>query len=115
MVPTDALRLKLRQKLGEVIPEGGSAADTMFTDEQINLMLTEAPTITHAIVEGWEIKIAEWASLVNVNDGASARAFSDLMEHGENRLKYYRGQLVAGPGGVGRSGRTRIGKIIRHG
>lgn len=101
-----------REKTGEVIPEGGSEADTMFTDTQVSNWLTAAEDMNHAIVEGWEAKIAAWASLVDVTDGAASRKLGDLMDHAELMLKYYRGRIAAGPG-EGRSGRTRIGKIVR--
>lgn len=101
-----------RQKTGEVFPAGGSEADTMFTDAQITVWLTAASDMNHAVVEGWEAKIAAWASLVDVTDGAASRKLGDLMENAELMLRYYRGRITSGPG-EGRIGRTRIGKIVR--
>lgn len=101
-----------RQKTGEVIPDGGTEADTMFTDAQVTIWLGAASDMNHAVVEGWEAKIAAWASLVDVTDGAASRKLGDLMENAELMLKYYRGRIATGPGN-GRSGRTRIGKIVR--
>lgn len=115
MEPTSALREKLRRKTGESIPEGGSDSDTMVTDEVLNLIIRESPTINHAIVEIWENKLAEWAALVDVTDGAASRRMGQLREAGENQIKYYRGLIAAGGDTVGmRMGRTRVGSIRRR-
>jgi hypothetical protein len=112
MQPSPALRTKLRRKTGESIPEGGSAADTMFSDAALDEVLIEASDLNYAIVEVWEAKLAEWAGLVDVTDGAASRRLGSLMENGEARLKYYRGLIASGP--APRSNRTRVGKIIRR-
>jgi len=103
----------VRNKIGESIPVGGTAEDTLFTEQQIQLWIQAAPTINHAIVEGWETKIAHWANLVDVTDGASSRKMGALITNGEARLKYYRGLIIGGDS-LARS-RTRVGKIVRRG
>lgn len=98
----------LRVKLGEIIPSGGTESDTMFTNAQISSWIDSTSNIATAAVEGWEAKLAQWASLVTVIDGAAARELSDLMDHGELMLKYYTRKAL-GPART----RSRVGKIIR--
>jgi hypothetical protein len=98
----------LRLKTGEVIPEGGSAADTMFSDEQFTTWIDTSGSTAAAALQVWEAKLAAWAGLVDVTDGAAQRALSDLMDHGTKMIGYYE-DLVAGPN----RNRTRVGKIVR--
>jgi hypothetical protein len=112
---TPELAVRVRQKLGESYPDGGSAADTMFADSEIQAWIEEAATLNHAVVEGWEAKLAHFSNLVDVTDGAASRKLGDLAEQAEARLKYYRGRIAAGPDeGLART-RARIGKIVRNG
>jgi len=112
---TPELATSVRQKLGETIPAGGTASDTMFTDAEIQGWIEQGATINHAVVEGWEAKLAHFSNLVDVTDGAASRKLGDLAEQAEARLKYYRGRIAAGPDdGLTRS-RTRIGRIVRNG
>jgi len=99
----------LRGLLGESIPEGGNASDTMVSEEQLQAWLDDNPNnIDGAALSGWKYKMAHWAGLVNVVDGAASRNFSDLMEHAESMIKMYT-KLAAGP----TTGRARVGKITR--
>ena len=109
---TPELKTKLRDKLGEMVPSGGDTSDSFFSDDQIAAMLTSAATINHAILDGWETKVAHWANLVTVVDGASSRELTKLMEHGEKMIKYYTGKISEGPDSI--NTRTRIGKIVRQ-
>ena len=118
MEPTPRLIAQVRQKIGETVVPGGLASDTMFSDSEVSAWIDEATVLDQAVVDGWEAKLAHWSNLVDVTDGAASRALSDLMEHGQAMVKYYRSRVAAGPdsglGGVNR-GRTRIGKIVRNG
>lgn len=98
----------LREKIGESITEGMSAGDTMVTDEQVAAWFDANPSIYHAAIAGWEFKLAHWAGLVNVVDGAAARNFSDLMDHALIMINRYT-KLAAGPA----QGRSRVGRIRR--
>lgn len=112
---TPQVLAQVRQKIGETIPSGGAASDTMFTDNEIMVWILAAPTLNHAVVEGWEAKLAHFANLVDVTDGASSRKLGELRLAAEEALKYYRGRIALGPtDGLART-RTRIGKIVRHG
>ena len=101
----------LRGHLGERIPAGGTEADTMFTDVELGTVVDSTPNEYAAALKGWEQKRAEWASLVNVTDGASSRALSDLMEHADTQIAYYTKRATNAPN-YNRV-RARIGKIVR--
>jgi hypothetical protein len=105
---TTAERSTLRGKIGETIPPGGTAADTLVTDMQLDAWIDGSASMNAAALEGWEFKLAHWAGLVNVSDGASARALSDLMENAQYMIAYFSKQLM----GTTRS-RSRVGKIVR--
>lgn len=98
----------LRRKLGEAIEVGETDADTLFTDAELGVWLDEFDTSDGAALEGWKVKLAEYAKLVTVTDGAALRQMSDLFAHAQAMVKLYTG-LAEGP----TSGRTRIGRIVR--
>lgn len=98
----------VRDMIGEPIPEDGVETDTMFTDAKIESWIDDAASLEAAAVRGWSVKLAQWAGLVDVTDGAASRALSDLMDHGRAMLRLYQ-DLALGP----TAGRTRIGKIVR--
>jgi len=56
MTPTPELRTKLRKLLDERIPEGGSDADTRFSDVDMDELLIEAADIYEAAAAGWTLK-----------------------------------------------------------
>lgn len=99
----------LRENLGEMIPEGGSASDTLFSDTQVANWVDRFPSILHASVHGWTMKKAQFANLVDVTDGASARKLGDLMAHADSMILTYTRELSGS-----RSSRSRIGKIVRE-
>lgn len=99
---------RLRSLLGEEIPPGGADTDTRFTDEKIEDLLARfGGNLDAAAYEGWRIKAGIFANLVDVADGNSQRAMSDLRDHAERQMKIYERS-----GGTP-AGRTRIGKIRR--
>ena len=56
MTPTEELRQQLRDLLDEAIPQGGTDADTRFSDAHIDRLLTNYPNVYLAASEGWTIK-----------------------------------------------------------
>lgn len=112
-------RERLRLFLGENIPDGGAESDTMFSDMQIQDFLDRAGTAgtIQAAVFGWQVKAAEYANLVDVTEGPSSRAMSDLYKAALEMVKHYEDQLVTGtdPDLEGRRGRVVIGTISRVG
>lgn len=101
---------EVRELIGESIPDGGSATDTMFSDVQVSNWITLSSSPEGAALRGWRAKMANYSSLVTVTDGAALRQLSDLMTHAEYMVKYYTGLTSSPPAAAGR---TRIGKIVR--
>ena len=99
---------KLRQLLGEVIPPGGTEADTLFTDEEIQDLLEENLDPERAAYEGWKIKAAKLANLVDTTEGNAQKKFSQLLSNAETMLKTY----LRSSGGP-TEGRTRVGRSVR--
>lgn len=102
--------IKLRQLLGEDIPDGGTDEDTMFTDQEIIDLLDSNPDVERAAYEGWRAKAARFASLVDTTEGNSQKKFSQLLDNAESMVKLYLRSSV-GP----TEGRTRVGRIRRPG
>jgi hypothetical protein len=99
----------VRENLGETIPEGETAAATLFTDEQITSWIDQGKGLPYATLLGWRKKMAHYANLVNVTDGAASRTFSDLFDHAAAMVKFWSDQVV----NPATKGRTRVGKIVR--
>lgn len=115
MPTTDVTRL--RRKLGENIPAGGSDADTMFTNVEVQALLDDSGSdVTKAALEGWRAKAAEYSNLVNVSEGNSQRQMSDLHKHALTMIDYYTKEvdkLEETDDFEGRTGRVIIGEISR--
>ena len=95
---------RLRGYLGESIPSGGSASDTLFTSDQIDDLLERHGSPEGARREGLELKAAYLANLVTTVEGSSSRKQSDA-----HRAVLAQIQAL-GPSG---STRTRIHRIRR--
>lgn len=108
MALTDTQRL--RAMLGEDIPVGGTELDTLFTDLEILEFIETNPTLERAAYEGWRVKAARLASLVDTTEGNSQKKFSQLRTHAEEMIKLYQ-RASDGP----TEGRTRVGRIVRPG
>ena len=101
---------QLRALIGESIPADGSAADTMFSDAEISDLLERGfDDPMAAAYYGWMEKAANYASLVNVNEGNAARELSDLHRQAMRMADRYVG-YVDTPS----RGRARMGKIVRE-
>lgn len=104
---------RLRDYLGEKIPLGGSDADTLFTDDEVQDILLNTPdnpgqNLYLCAAEGWRRKASILASLVTSQTGGSQRQMSDLHERALAEEERYR-ELAAGR-------RTpRVGRITRPG
>jgi hypothetical protein len=95
---------RLRAFLGESIPVGGTASDTLFTDDQVTDLLERHGSPEAGRREGLELKAAALANLVTTVEGSSTRKLSDAH-------KAILAQIDAlGPSG---STRTRIHRIVR--
>lgn len=101
---------RLRELLGEEIPDGGSAADTLFSDAQIeDIYLRSGGDLDRAAYEGWRAKAAKLSNLVDTTEGNSQKKFSQLLDNASDMVKMYT-RSSAGP----TEGRTRVGKIRRE-
>ena len=98
-----------RALLGEAIPTGGDETDTMFTDAEIEDFLEQGyDSAFAAAYYGWMEKAANYAALVNVNEGNAAREMSDLHRQAMRMADRYVG-YVETPS----RGRARMGNIVR--
>ena len=105
----------LRSILSESIPSGGTAADTMFTADQIDALLLDR-TMNEAAAAGWAEKAGQYAELVDTSEGNSGRKMSDLHRAALSMAEYYRGLADADAIAAGGSGgHVTIGKISRVG
>lgn len=100
---------RVRALIGEAIPVGGTEADTLFTDEQIDDLLTRHTTVSGSLAEAWQMKAAALSDMVDVKEGDSAEHLSQMHKQALEMVKHYSNQ-----GGVGQPV-TRITKIIRPG
>lgn len=108
MALSDAERV--RQLLGESVGPGQSEADTLFTDEEIEGLLAESfNNVERAAYEGWRVKAAKFANLVDITEGNASRSMSDLQDHALKMVAHY-ARATAGP----TEGRTRVGRIRRR-
>jgi hypothetical protein len=101
---------ELRQLLGESIPVGSSAAETLFTDDEIDGFLNKNPDVERAAYAGWRVKAAKLSSLVDTTEGNSQKKFSQLLDNAIDMMKVYQ-RNSSGP----TEGRTRVGRITRPG
>ena len=108
MAMSDEARLRLL--LGEKIPEDGTDADTMFTDDEIKDFLEMSEdNMDRAAYEGWRAKAAQFSNLVDTTEGNYSRKFGQLLANANAMAKQY----LRSSGGL-TEGRTRIGRIVRR-
>ena len=100
---------ELRLLIGESIPVGGSDVDSLLTNVQLTKMIEDSTgNLERAAYEGWRVKAAQFANLVDVTDGAASRSMSDLLKNATDMVKLY-AKSSTGP----TEGRTRVGRIVR--
>lgn len=98
----------LRLYIDDPLPTDGS--DPMFTDDELQAILDETlGNPERAAVEGWRWKAAKYSGMVDVTEGNSARAMSDLQSHAMTMVRHFEAST---PGPT--EGRTRIGTIRRR-
>lgn len=99
----------LRRKLGESLSEDGDDSDSLFTDQLLGEWVEQYEgDLDRAALEGWETKMAHFANLVDVTDGAASRKLGDLMTHAMEMVEMYSKRLRGAA-----YGRARVGKIVR--
>jgi len=83
----------VRLQCGESIPPGGSDADTMFTDDQIQTFLTmNNNSVNASTANAWRVKAAWFASQVDVVEGNSQRKMSQAYTQANSQAKYWANQ-----------------------
>lgn len=108
---------RLRAYLGETIPQGGSDADTLFTDAAIEDIISVAPTfrttqrsLWAAAAEGWDRKAGLFAEMVDNQTGGTNRLNSQMYDHAVKEAERYRqlayGRRTASTGRIVRPGTT---------
>ena len=103
MAVTDAERL--RGLLGETIPSGGAASDTLFSEDQISDLLERHGSPELARREGLEMKAAKLATLVTTVEGSSTRKLTDAHRAVLAEVREF--------GTSGNINQTRIHRIVR--
>lgn len=101
---------RLRQLLGEVIPNPGEDTDTMFSDEEIDdFLLRAGNNVARAAAIGWNVKAANYAGLMTTTEGNASRQASDLFGHATTMVKKYEAMRSEAT-----SGRAQVGRIRRR-
>lgn len=102
MAITDAARL--RGLLNDVDED-----DPVLSDEQIKDLLQQSDgDVERAAYDGWRMKAAYYADLVDITEGNASRKMGDLHKHALDMMSAY-SRTRGGP----TEGRTRIGRIRR--
>lgn len=101
---------RVRALIGESIPDGKAASDTMFSDDEVEDFLESGnQDVFQAAYWGWMEKAANYAKMVNVNEGNAARELSDLHRQALRMADRYVGYV-----NTPSRGRARMGKIVRE-
>lgn len=100
---------RLRELLGEEVPDSGDDSDTLFSDLQIADLLEQYPDLDRAAYEGWRRKAAKLANLVDTTEGNSQKKFSQLLDNANDMVKLY---LRSTTGAT--EGRSRVGRLRRE-
>lgn len=104
---TDAERL--RRRLGEKIPSGGTDEDTNFTDDDIDALIEEAAgDLDKAAHAGWLEKAGMFSALVDTAEGTSKRNFSQMRDAALSMAESW------APGAEGGAAQTVIHDIVRR-
>lgn len=79
--------LYLRQLLADRKPATGGA--TFFSDEDITAMLARNASTRGAAAEGWAIRAAEYAGLIDMDEAGSARKLSQRYSQALRMSNFY--------------------------
>lgn len=84
-----ALEDHLRLLLGERVPEGGTDADTFFSDLEITDLLDTFGDVLLAAAAGWRSKAAEFAKYIDIDESGSTRKLSQMYRQAELQANYF--------------------------
>lgn len=103
MTPTQELRDKIRNAVDERVPSDGTAADTLFSDAELDEILNAVDYVEHAYAEAWSRKAGRLVSrndgLVQVQAGTERFTWLDPIKMAEHALRMaaiYRAQVPLG-------------------
>jgi hypothetical protein len=99
---------RLRENLGEVIPEGGADTDTFFTDDQIQDLWDQMGTLTGASWLGWVKKASDMANNIDLQSGATRLALSALHKQALAQVKLFWDQYIVDLTGTVSGGNPRV-------
>lgn len=81
---------RLRLLLGEPIPEGGDEQDTFFTELQVQSLLdNNNDSMNLAAVEGWTMKMARYARLIDMDEAGAARKLSQKYRQAREMSNFF--------------------------
>jgi len=103
MTVTDALKTTLRRLLAEKVPDGGSASDTRFDDDEIESLIEDASNIYAAASQGWLEKagmvrseLGDVAQHAHGDSSWQMTALKDLAEYCDKMSAHYSGKAKSG-------------------
>lgn len=110
MIPTDELKGALRKRLGEAIPDGGTDADTRFSDAEIEEYLIMSSCLYEACALGWMVKAGMYQSetdcLEDYTIGNRREKYTSLKDYQDYALKMSEQYT--------RLARVAVGSLILH-
>lgn len=88
VTPEDITRLRLL--LDEKIPEGGTETDTKFLDSDIVALLeNNGENWNLASAEGWTMKMAMFARLVDMDESGATRKLSQKFRQARDMVRFF--------------------------
>lgn len=99
------------ERVRHLLGESGEDADSIFTDDLILELLEQAEDVVEsAVAEGWRLKAAQYAELVDTAEGTSKRSMSDLHKNALAMAATYSNPATASS----TAPTTRIRPIVRR-
>lgn len=99
---------RLRNLVGEKIPDNGTDADTIFSDEEIEELAAQTTDLNGAAREGWRVKAARYADMVDISEAGESAKLSDLHKNALKMVEFFT-QEQSNPAG----GSTRLHRLSR--
>jgi hypothetical protein len=102
VTPTPTLEAALRSNLEEVIPPGGTESDTMFSNAEVDALLTSAGSVEEASWLGWTkkaIRLFKPGTLVSARVGNESYQFigpADARKAALEMAEFFRNLIPVG-------------------
>lgn len=77
---------RIRILTGEVIPPGGTDANTRFSDVDLTDIYSRHATLSGAVLEVWQAKAAYFAQYIDIEESGSNRKFSQLYKNANEQV-----------------------------